>query len=84
MEKLKRPALVCVYWVDAETGHGWESNRDIVATVPVVITVGFLVAESDECVVVASTVSKDALDNNARISIPVGMIQKMEEIDVQF
>lgn len=79
MESLK---VVRVRWVDAETSMGWESISDISATVPTVTSVGFLVADSDTCIIIASTIGAEFTDCNSRIAIPLGMIVDLEELNV--
>ena len=71
--------LVHVEWKDAQTGHGWEDRENVLVETPIVTTVGFLIKETDEGVVVASTVGTD-LQSNARISIPRGMIISKKEL----
>ncbi len=79
MENLK---IVRVYWYDAETSHGWEDTKDIKAEAPLVYTVGFVVAESDDSLVIASTVDSVNQSCNGRITIPYGMISNIENLDV--
>lgn len=73
---MKKPVykypLIEVQWTDAETGHGWEEESDLDIALPLVTTVGFLVRESETCVMLASTISDSS--SNARIKIPRGMI----------
>lgn len=76
------PKLVFVRWYDAETDLGWESNDTIVPKAPLIYTIGFLVAESDDSIVVASTVGCAGTDSNARILIPLGMIKDVKEFNV--
>lgn len=68
--------LVEVYWTDAETDSGWEHPGEKNPTVPLVVTVGFLVNETDQLVSIASTTGEDRA-HNSRIQIPKGMIKEM-------
>lgn len=71
--KYKHP-LVEILWVDAETGHGWEEHDEIDVALPTAVTVGFLIRETEDAYLVASTYSDTA--TNARIKIPKGMMKQ--------
>lgn len=65
--------LVLVTWQDAETQHGWESVSDAQAdTIPNCISVGFVIKQTRNEIVLAQTLSKN--DLNGRITIPRGWI----------
>lgn len=64
--QLKYP-VVYVEWVDAETEGGWEEEKEI-GKLPVCATLGFLVKETEDTIVVASTY--ESTHTNARIKIP--------------
>jgi hypothetical protein len=66
---LTEAPVVRLTWIDAQADAGWEEPKVDLATC---ITVGFLVAETDDGVCVAGTVS-DHLCNNV-ISIPKSWI----------
>ena len=67
--------LVEIRWDDAETSGGWEQSTDLHPTHAEAITVGFLVAETENHIVIANTVGEDG-STNGRIQIPVKMILK--------
>ena len=71
--------LVHIEWKDAQTGHGWEHQDDVQIEIPIVTTIGFLIRDNDEGVMVASTVGSD-LHCNARIVIPKGMIVSRKDL----
>jgi len=71
---LKFP-LVEIRWDDAETSGGWEQATDLAPKHAEAITVGFLVAETADHVVIANTVGEDG-STNGRIQIPSKMILK--------
>lgn len=75
---LTEAPVVRLTWIDAQADAGWEEPKVDLATC---ITVGFLVAETDDGVCVAGTVS-DHLCNNV-ISIPKSWIidQQLEVKD---
>lgn len=76
MAKPKYPfPLVEVNWLDAQTSHGWEDKDEIDSEVPVVTTIGFLLKETEDSVVIASTIGQDKT-HNSRILIPIGMIKE--------
>ncbi|MCA2570648.1 hypothetical protein [Microcystis sp. M42BS1] len=66
--------LIEIHWEDAATTHGWEEESEIDYEPPIVITVGFLIKETDKAYVVASTVGGDKT-SNSRIIIPKGMVR---------
>lgn len=71
--------LIHVEWKDAQTGHGWEHEEDLTIEIPVVTTIGFLIKENDDGVLIASSVGTDR-HSNARIVIPIGMIVSRKEL----
>lgn len=71
--------LVEILWKDAQTGHGWEHADDITVEIPTVITVGFLVKENEDGLVIASSVGTDR-HNNARITVPKGMVVSRKDL----
>jgi len=66
--------VVEITWLDAGTSHGWESNDEIEAKPFSVMTIGFLVRDQPDCVMVASTACPEKTCNG-RITIPRGMVQ---------
>ena len=71
--------LVEVHWKEAQTGHGWEHEEDLTVEIPIVITVGFLIKENDDGLVIASSVGTDR-HSNARITIPKGMVVTRKDL----
>ena len=65
LKNLTEAPIVRLTWIDAQADAGWEEPKVDLATC---ITVGFLVAETEDGICVAGTVS-DHLCNNV-ISIP--------------
>jgi hypothetical protein len=81
LEKLQESApIVKITWIDAQADAGWEKPKVDLAKC---VTVGFLVAEDEEGICVAGTVS-DNMCNNV-ISIPKRWIiqEELEEKNVQ-
>ena len=77
LEKLQESApIVKITWIDAQADAGWEKPKVDLAKC---VTVGFLVAEDEEGICVAGTVS-DNMCNNV-ISIPKRWIiqEELEE-----
>lgn len=70
--KFKYP-LVWIEWDDAAVFDNWEYEENVEPEIGVVTTVGFLLKETEDHIVVASTYS-DTL-SNARIQIPKSMIK---------
>jgi hypothetical protein len=69
--------IVRVTWHDALAVAMWQKTSEPMAA-QVCTTVGFLVAEDDQHVMVAATVSDDEFI--AAMQIPRGMIRAMDEI----
>lgn len=65
--------LILVEWRDAQTSHGWEEENEVDTILPTVITIGFLIRETEEAFLISSTVGMDKT-NNARLLIPKGMV----------
>lgn len=71
---MKSPDLVVIEWVDAAHIEGWQFGVKPDLSFDSCWTVGFLMAESDDGVVVAQTWYPD--DVAHLIQIPRGMIKK--------
>lgn len=69
--------LVEVIWEDAESSIGWEAPEETDHGAALVITVGFLIHQTDKVLHIASTVDKDK-SSNARLKIPAGMVREMK------
>ena len=72
--KYKYP-LVEILWIDAETGHGWEEETEIDVVLPPATTIGFLLKETEDALIIASTISGSS--SNSRIKIPKGMTKSV-------
>lgn len=81
--KYSRP-VVEVEWYDAVTDFGWEDHTELDTTAEPVTTIGFLLAENEHSVIVASTVDKGRDQSNSRIKIPKGMIYSMKFLNVTY
>lgn len=69
--------LIEVTWDDAQTDDGWGEAPEVLEPA-LVTTVGFLVRETKEHLLIAS--SYDDKHTNGRIQIPKGMIKSRKEI----
>ena len=76
-KKYKHP-LVEVLWIDAETTHGWEESKEADIILPEATTVGFLIRETEDAYLIASTYSDTS--SNGRIKIPKGMAKSYKVI----
>lgn len=65
LKNLTEAPVVRITWIDAQADAGWDEPKVELATC---VTVGFLVAETDDGICVAGTVSEHECNN--RISIP--------------
>lgn len=80
MPALKRPKQhypqVEVWWLDAcEMDGGWRDKLDRIAPY-VVMSVGFLVAQDREHIVLA--MDAEGAEHNGRAQIPRGMVKKLK------
>ena len=82
MAKIKRPRqhfpLVEVWWDDA-TGcaQGWIDDRDLKIEPTIVLTVGFLIKDTEEYIIIASDIDNQKM-HNGRTQIPKGMVKVMK------
>lgn len=82
MIKYHLPLVECI-WNDAETTNGWETNDEADTNQVPIITIGFLVTKGEHVVIIASSIDADnGTQNNARIKIPLAMIQSIRELSV--
>lgn len=73
--------VVHVEWHDSETDHGWASLEEMKSeTLNLLHTIGVLVKDGPQFVVVANSVDPATSRFNGFISIPRGMIKKMRTI----
>ena len=76
METAKHFTIGYVQWVDAVADAGWESDSK--ADVHPVLSVGFLVDETDDAVCLAAAISHD--QSNSRIHIPKQWIKSIKKV----
>lgn len=69
-----------VVWDDAETtALGWEHINELTIEPRLAVTIGFLLRENDEHIVISHSADGDA-NTNGRIQIPVKMIKERREV----
>ena len=73
---LESSRVVYVEWVDAVADLGWEQNSK--ASLHMCYTVGYLIDETKDALLIASTVSQ--FDSNARMHIPKAWIRNRRNI----
>jgi hypothetical protein len=83
-KKAPPPKLLFVTWVDAAVYSGW-STTPLESTAHICTSVGWLVKESEQEIVLAGDISNDTLENglydtNRRIAIPKAWIKKRKVI----
>jgi len=76
---LDTPKVILVEWVDAVCSAGWESDSK--PELHPCTTLGYLITEDADAVVIASTISLGS--NNARMVIPKAWIKKRKEIKLE-
>ncbi len=72
--------LVEIIWLDAKTEHGWEPDADVELDINAVTTIGFLLQDNENIVVIASSIDRETATNNGRMYIPKGMVVSMNEL----
>lgn len=77
--------LVEIVWHDACSDSGWETHDEANVTEELMVTIGFLVARSENVVVIASSLDKETYAmSNSRMKIPVGMIKTIKKLSVSY
>jgi hypothetical protein len=76
---LAKAPLVYIEWVDAVADCEWQDN--VKAEIHLCRTIGWVVAESDEAICIANTVSMES--SNARMHIPTSWIRNKKELDIE-
>lgn len=71
--------LVEIQWDDAATSHGWEAAEDLETEAEIAVTIGFIVKETQDHIIVASTIDANG-NTNGRIQIPKKMIRRRRVI----
>jgi len=73
------PKVILVEWVDAVADAGWEATTK--PELHSCTTLGYLIAEDNDALVIASTLSLG--QSNARMHIPKAWIKKRKEIKIE-
>ena len=76
METAKHFTIVYVQWVDAVSDSGWET--DVKVDVHPVLSIGFIVDETNEAICLAAAISYD--QSNSRIHIPKQWIKSIKKV----
>lgn len=77
--------LVLVSWRDAEAQIDWQRVDDIQISQPIVYSLGWLVKETKEVIIIAADLApgERGLDINRRLEVPKGMIEKMVKVQLK-
>ena len=73
--------LVQVDWIDSCADINWQLLCDVDTDLTRVTTVGFLVKETNECVVIAQSVGVEPKQVCNTIAIPKGCIKNIKTIE---
>jgi hypothetical protein len=65
-----------IEWLDSETLEGWTALSDVEAELSVTHTIGFLIHESNEFLLVAHSYDPGTESTNGLITIPKAAIKK--------
>jgi len=76
---LDTPKVILVEWIDAVCSSGWEIDSK--PELHPCTTLGYLITEDTDAIVIASTLSLGS--NNARMIIPKAWIKKRKEIHIE-
>ena len=76
---LTKAPLVYVEWVDAVADCEWQDN--VKAEIHLCRSIGWVVAESEDAICIANTVSMES--SNARMHIPKAWIRNKKELDIE-
>lgn len=81
MEEVKKFPVVIVTWVDAATENGWTDTDEAHDFVPPqCLTLGYLVADKPDHLVLAQSHGGDEMGN--RWTIPKGMVRDVRTLEV--
>ena len=76
VETAKHFTIAYVQWVDAVSDSGWET--DVKVDVHPVLSIGFIVDETNEAICLAAAISYD--QSNSRIHIPKQWIKSIKKV----
>lgn len=76
----QQPLVMCL-WTDAQSEDDWIDIEDV-ETLPIIQTVGFLIAESDDMIKVAMQLDQDNDKVSMTMDIPRGMIVELHTLDL--
>ena len=65
-----------IQWYDASSDHGWQDCKDVGAHKGLTYSVGFVIKETKQAVVLANTWDEESDTCNCLMTIPLGMIKK--------
>jgi hypothetical protein len=81
---VKRGTLVLVTWLDAHSEVGWEDVKNVYLKPDVVLSVGWVISDNEDALVLAADVDAKARgrkkDVNRTILIPRGMVIGTTEV----
>jgi len=78
-DKVDTNSVEVIRWKDALSDHGWSDTRE--AELADVLSVGFLIAENKEAVMIATTWAEP--ESNGRMNIPKGWIKSRKKVSIQ-
>jgi hypothetical protein len=75
--------LIRLDWIDAESGAAeWIEPSEIDGTLPAVTTIGFLIKETEDTYIIASTITDTHI--NGQFKVPKGMTKQKHELNVTY
>lgn len=65
-----------IQWYDASSDHGWQETKDVTPHKALTYSVGFVVKETKQAIVLANTWDQESETCNCIMTIPIGMIKR--------
>lgn len=75
----KSSRFVIVKWLDAQTDLGWKDPDEGKTPNPMVFSVGWMIEETKDAIVLAADIGPD-MSTNRRLEIPRGMLRGMDDL----
>lgn len=81
-QTVKKGTLLYIEWYDAESNDDWRDISDIVAELPLIQTIGFLIKESKDCVAIAQNIDKKNDNASMSMIIPKAWVKRIRKLSV--
>lgn len=75
--------LILVEWLDAVSSNGWELYEETTNSPHLISTVGYLIKESEDSVLLAMAKDEESDNFNCTFVIPKGMVKEIKLLTVK-